>query len=253
MLLEPLEKAVQGGLQVAPTLVERRPHEPNSVWIPALNLSNQQIAVSPTLKLGKFVPAEVEPLIHIEAAQCGQQDVSLTKELPAIDMSNFKGTAGQRGKLEALLINNSDVFLREGEDLGCTPTIQHHINTVDHIPVVQPYRRIPAPQWQEVKDHLKELMRKGIIKKSTSQYASPIVLVRKKGGALRICVDYRKLNLKVPREVFPLPRIDETLEALQGANYFSTLDLASVYNKVAVAPNDVPKTAFMTPMGSFEK
>ena len=130
--------------------------------------------------------------------------------------------------------------------------IQHQIPTCDDIPVNQRHRRIPPNQLAEVKEHLQDLLDKGVIRPSQSNYASPIVLVRKKNGALRMCVDYRQLNAKVKRDAYPLPRIDESLDVLGGAKSFSTIDLASAYNQVEVAPGDRHKTAFTTPFGLYE-
>uniref|UniRef100_A0A3B3S2Q0 Gypsy retrotransposon integrase-like protein 1 n=1 Tax=Paramormyrops kingsleyae TaxID=1676925 RepID=A0A3B3S2Q0_9TELE len=92
----------------------------------------------------------------------------------------------------------------------------------------------------------------GAIRPSKSAYASPVVVVTKKDGSLRLCIDYRKLNACSTRDAFPLPRIEEALEALGQAKYFSTLDLTSGYWQVEVAEHDRHKTAFSTPMGLFE-
>ncbi|KAL2099655.1 hypothetical protein ACEWY4_004049 [Coilia grayii] len=97
-----------------------------------------------------------------------------------------------------------------------------------------------------------QLLEADIIRESCSPYASPIVLVRKKDGSPRLCVDYRQLNSRTRKDAFPLPRIEETLDALSGACWFSTLDLASGYNQVPVAETDEAKTAFCTPFGLFE-
>ena len=99
---------------------------------------------------------------------------------------------------------------------------------------------------------MNELLAKGIIQESHSDYAAPIVLVKKKSGELRLCVDYRKLNRKVQKDSFPLPRIEESLDTLAGVKYFSTLDLTSAYHQIEVTPEDRKKTAFTTPMGLFE-
>ena len=93
---------------------------------------------------------------------------------------------------------------------------------------------------------------KTIIKESTSSYAAPIVVVRKKDQSIRLCIDYRKLNLKTVRDAFPLPRIDESLDALNGSKFFSTLDLASGFHQISIHPDDQHKTAFVTPFGLYE-
>lgn len=130
--------------------------------------------------------------------------------------------------------------------------MQHQIHLVDDVPISQPCHRIPPNQYGEVREHITKLLKKGIIKPSNSPYASPIVLVRKSDGSLRLCVDYSQLNSKTKRDAFPLPRIDESFDALQGAKFFSTIDLASGYHQVAVREQDQAKTAFTTPFGIFE-
>ena len=91
-----------------------------------------------------------------------------------------------------------------------------------------------------------------VVSESSSPYSSPIVVVTKKDGTIRLCVDYRQLNAKTRKDAYPLPRIEESLDALSGAKWFSNLDLASGYNQVPVAEKDKFKTAFCTPFGLFE-
>ena len=112
--------------------------------------------------------------------------------------------------------------------------------------------RILSSIVAEVKQHLQDLLGKGVIIPSQSNSASPIVLVREKNGALHMCMEYCHLNAKVKRDAYPLPRIDESLDILGGAKYFSTIDLASAYHQVEVAPADRHKTAFTTPFGLFK-
>ncbi|KAK7918908.1 hypothetical protein WMY93_010192 [Mugilogobius chulae] len=135
---------------------------------------------------------------------------------------------------------------------GCTNLVTHEIPLLDDVPIRQRYRRIPPSEYEAVKAHINQLLDAQVIRESSSPYASPIVLVRKKDGSLRLCVDYRLLNGKTRKDAFPLPRIEESLDALSGARWFSTIDLASGYNQVPVAELDKPKTAFCTPFGLFE-
>ena len=169
-----------------------------------------------------------------------------------ITMEHFPGRELQRDEALQMFERNEEVFASSKEDLGCTKTAYHRIYTDDDVPVTERYRRIPPNQYQEVQQHLQELLEKRVIRPSESNYASPIVLVRKKSGALRMCVDYRKSNQKTKCDQYPLPRIEESLEALRGAKYFSKIDLASAYNQVEVHPEDQHKTAFTTPMGLFQ-
>ena len=148
-----------------------------------------------------------------------------------IDLSAIECTPEQREKLETLFQKHASVFTENENDLGYTETVKHKIPTIDQVPVAQPYRRIPPNQFQEAKDHIRKLLDGGIIRESHSPYAAPIVLVRKKDGSLRLCVDYRRLNSKTVRDQFPLPRIEESIDAIGGARWFSTMDLVSGFNR----------------------
>jgi hypothetical protein len=99
---------------------------------------------------------------------------------------------------------------------------------------------------------LDDMKRKGVIEESEGTWSSPVVLVRKKNGDLRFCVDYRKLNDVTKKDCFPLPRINDTLDTLAGAKWFSTLDLKSGYWQVALHPDDKEKTAFSTGQGLWQ-
>lgn len=114
---------------------------------------------------------------------------------------------------------------------------------MDETPVSQPYCRIPPNQYKEVKEHISELLRKGVIQENSISYASPVVLVRKPDGTLRLCVGYPRLNSKIRRDAFPLLRINESLDVLSGA-FFSTIDLTSGYHQVVMHEKDREKTAF---------
>ena len=96
------------------------------------------------------------------------------------------------------------------------------------------------------------MLRQGIIKPSDSPWTALVVVVKKKGGKLRFCVDYQQLNKVITKDQFPLPRIDDLLDILGKAKYFSTLDLASGYWQVEIKPEDRPKTAFITTEGLYE-
>ena len=91
-----------------------------------------------------------------------------------------------------------------------------------------------------------------VIRPSNSPWSSPLVLVKKRDGSLRFCVDYRKLNSITVKDAYPLPRIDDTLDALGDVKYFSTLDMSSGYWQVEVGEEDKAKTAFTTGKGHFE-
>ena len=114
-----------------------------------------------------------------------------------------------------------------------------------------PYRLAPA-EMQELSSQLNELLKKGFIRPSFSPWGAPVLFVKKKDGSFRMCIDYRELNKLTIKNRYPLPRIDDLFDQLQGANYFSKIDLRSGYHQLRVLEEDVPKTAFRTRYGHYE-
>lgn len=135
---------------------------------------------------------------------------------------------------------------------GHTTAVKHHIKLTDEAHFRERPRPIHPSDQEAVKQHLRELLDAGIIRESESPFASPIVLVCKKDGSIRLCIDYRKLNLRTIRDAYALPNIEETFTALSGAKWFSVMDLKSGYYQVEVAEEDKPKTAFVCPLGFYE-
>ncbi len=154
-------------------------------------------------------------------------------------------------KLKHLLIKHAGVFATSDEDLGRTNVVEHHIDTSDHAPIRQAPRRIPLAQQPECDKAIADMLAQGVIEPGQSPWASPVVLVRKKDGSLRFCVDYRKLNSVTKFDAYPLPRIDETLDTLAGAQWFSTLDLISGYWQVGLTPEAKVKSAFCVRSGLY--
>lgn len=151
-----------------------------------------------------------------------------------------------------LLYKNLSVFSVNDADLGRTQLITHQIETGNAKPIKLPPRRVPLHLQEEVAEHIKGMQVNGIVQPSCSPWGAPVVPVRKKDGTLRFCVDYRRLNDVTRKDAYPLPRIDDALDSLAHAQWFSTLDLASGYWQVEVDPRDKHKTAFITRQGLFE-
>ena len=144
------------------------------------------------------------------------------------------------------------MFAESDTDLGCFNGIKHKIDTGDAKPIQQPMRRTPIGSEEEEKKHLDSMLESKIIQPSMSDWAAPPVLVRKKNGGVRWCIDYRALNNVTVKDAFPLPRIEECLDKFSMATYMSTLVLASGYWQLEVAEEDRHKTAFITRHGLFE-
>ena len=158
----------------------------------------------------------------------------------------------ERTQLVILLEKYGDAFsVTEGER-GETNWTEMHINTGDAVPKKQPVRRVPFAVRQEVAKQLAKMQEEGVIQPPSSPWASAIVLVRKKDGTLRICIDYRQLNSVTKLDTFPLPRIDNLLDQLGNAKYFTTIDLAAGYWQIRVADDSIEKTAFITHGGLYE-
>ena len=119
-------------------------------------------------------------------------------------------------------------------------------------PPSRPLYRLSPLEMEEVKRQVKDLLAKGLIEPSKSPYGAPILFVQKKDGTLRMCVDYRALNKITVRNQYPLPRIDDLLDCLSGVKVASSLDLVSGYHQIRISEEDVPKTAFKTPMGLYQ-
>ncbi len=158
----------------------------------------------------------------------------------------------QREKLKAFLKKNRQNFIENKGELGRAGAVKHEIFTGDAAPIKQPPRRFPAHKGAAAEAEIENMISQGVIEESCSPWASPVVLVTKKDGSLRFCIDYRKLNQVTRKDSFPLPRIDQTLEALGGSEWFSTLDLASGYWQVQMDPADAEKTAFATEKGMWQ-
>ena len=153
--------------------------------------------------------------------------------------------------LESILMSYLDVFSQRENDLGLTDIIMHHIDTGDAKPVRQPLRRFPPAHVESISQHVDTMLEQGVIEPASSPWASNVVLVKKSDGTLRCCIDYRKLNAVIRKDVYPLPRINDCLEAMASAKLFSSIDLKSSYNQIPVTPQDRDKTAFICPRGMY--
>ncbi|KAK7103788.1 hypothetical protein V1264_018620 [Littorina saxatilis] len=260
LLASPLSHPLPGGLLTVPTLVAG---DPSCRFIRIANLSPEDKTLPARTPIATLHATDtVESQSDVTYSATVNELVISTQRLSSGDtktpapapfhLPDFDGTSSQKQRLEELLSKRADAFQTTPADLGYCDAVHHKLRTTDSKPVAQPYRRIPPNNFKEVQEHLKELLDRNIITESHSPYAAPIVIVRKKDGSIRLCVDYRRLNSKTVGDAYPLPRIQESFDALVGSQYFSTLDLASGYHQIAMDPADQHKTAFVTPMGLYE-
>lgn len=151
-----------------------------------------------------------------------------------------------------LLLTYQTLFAKSDSELGYMSAITHKIDTGTAMPVRQPVRRTPLGFQGEEEKHLHAMLEAGVITPSPSGWAAPVVLVRKKDGGVRWCVDYHCLNSLTVKDAYPLPKTEECLNILGGATMFSTLNLQSGSWQIAVDDKDRQKTAFITNWGLYE-
>ena len=174
--------------------------------------------------------------------KCREQDSSdsfidnLVEKVPA-DVEN-----SDLQILRQILQRHGYAWSKHDLDLGRTELRRHHIRLTSDVTFKERSRRIPHSMVEAVRQHLEEMLEQGVIRKSESSYSSGVVLVRKKDGRLRFCIDLRRLNNLTIKDAYALPHIEEMLDALNGAQCFSKLDLQSGYWQVA--EEDKSKTAF---------
>lgn len=193
-------------------------------------------------------------VVEVQVVQLGQESPGGIGGLPpsAAGLKGEELDSTQQQQLQQLLSKWQHVFAQHSEDYGRTAAVKHQIPTGNAAPIRERYRPVPPTLYKEIRSLLQGMLEGGVIRESCSPWAAPIVLVQKKCGAWRFCVDYRKLNSVTHKDAFPLPRIEDSLTNLSAAEWYSTLDLASGYWQVEVDEPDREKTAFTTPFGLFE-
>jgi hypothetical protein len=216
------------------------------------NLTRKTIIVHPgqalaaMTRLDKAQSNVLHQIDKVQPVETVNRDVKETE----IDLSNSNLTQQQQDQVKELINSFSGIFRKQN---GRTTMLRHQIKIKpDSKPYNSPPYRYSPMKRQVIEQNLREMKEEGIIEPSKSPWASPVVLAPKKDGSMRFCVDYRKLNSITIRDAYPIPRIDDTLDALQEANYVSTLDLRSGYWQVEMDKESKEKTAFITHKGLYE-
>ena len=209
----------------------------------------QICAISSVMSIKLFNPNPCEPDETVDVCAISDEN-SNAKWQPNAKLDHL--SESERKEIEELLYEECDVFAKSDTDIGNIPDFQMDIHLSDEVPVNQAYRHLPRKLYEDVKNYLNDLIVNGWVRESESSYASPIVCVRKKDGSLRLCVDYRKLNLKTISDRQPIPRVQDLLDGLHGNSYFSTLDMAKAYHQGFVREVSRKYTAFSTPWALYE-
>ncbi|WOH00327.1 hypothetical protein DCAR_0519686 [Daucus carota subsp. sativus] len=206
----------------------------------------------------KVVSAESSKKLFKNAAQlCFIQIQQLNKGEPEESASSLENQnqdlSDHQSELEMLKSQYGDIFMEPKELPPSRGVFDHRIPLMEGSnPInIRPYR-YPLKQRDVIEQMIDEMLQKGIIQNSASPFASPVVLVGKKDGSWRLCVDYRELNKKTIKDKFPIPVVDELIDELSGSTVFSKLDLRAGYHQLRMCDKDVFKTAFKTHSGHYE-
>ena len=238
-------------------MVARALVTPTTVTLPVrlLNPHSESTTIYKGCKLATL--EEVDPVTPISVVTDKSSEQTISLDLSdtlwnIVNRSTTKLDDTQQQDLYNVLLQYHDIFAIDKHDLGRTNALKHQINTGDAQPIRQRARRVPPARRREAEKLLDDMLNNNIIQPSSSPWASPVVLVQKKDGSLRFCIDYRKVNAVTRKDAYPLPRVDDSLDTLASCKWFSTLDLLSGYWQVEVDEKDREKTAFITNEGLFE-
>ena len=231
---------------------------PGSSRVPVClhNLSAHAMEVPAKTIIGQIVPAnQVPPVVHpTRTAVETKYPAQKGWVLEALDLQGLnEWPESEQKQARELLLKWEHLFAHSDLDLGKTALIKHKIQLTDQMPFKECYRCMPPHMYDDVRAHIHEMLDISAIHQSHSLWASKVVLVQKKDGGLRFCIDLRKLNNPTVKDVYLLPQIDKSLDSLQGSQWFSSLDLKSGYWQVKMDEESKPLTAFTVgPLGLYE-
>lgn len=272
---EPTLEPLNGGILVRNTLVTMPTHGKSRINVQVTNVTEKDIVIAPRSVIADlFLPNWTKsvggskkqgteiPLLSARLQQNAagptndkfSKESSKTSDREFLEKFKFDDSLSDHWRERAgnLLLEYKDVFAMHDMDIGCTDVIEHGIDLTCNVPFKERSRPIRSSDIEDARKYIQQLLDTQIIRESQSPYASPIVLVRKKNGDIRLTVDYRKLNKLTIRDAHALPRVEDAFTKLSGCRWFSTMDLKSGYYNVKVKEEDKAKTAFTCPLGFFE-
>jgi len=265
-LIARADKSIRGTSLITPIETVNFLHEQDGLTMPSILVHGRNKRIFPlqivnnttrnyVLKPNEII-AYVEKLLPEERKLINSVSKDKVRCLRAqkedIEINNVQTVTEEGREVELLLNKYSNIFAQSDTDLGQTDLVEMVIDTGDHLPLKQRLYCTPFSQRQYIDSAVSDMLNAGIIRESNSPWSSPVVIVPKKDGTRRFCVDYRRLNSISKHNSFPLPNIDDMISSLNGAKWFTTLDLRSGYWQIKMADDSIPKTAFNTGKGLYE-
>lgn len=227
----------------------------NNTCLPFLNFGSSSQVLAKGMALATLCPLQAHDVSTTFNTASPRLNPAMKSSLQADEITAMIApdlSTADADALRSLLASYKDIFDLGSRPLSTTSAVRHRINTGDATPVHRRPYRVSHAERLVIQREVDKMLSNEIVEPSSSPWASPVVLVKKKDGTWRFCVDYRHLNKITKKDVYPLPRIDDALDCLHGARYFSSIDLRSGYWQIAVDEQDREKTAFVTPDGLYQ-
>ena len=245
------DKLVKLGLIGAAAIVRSKN---NKIPVRIINVSDENRTIYKNTKLGflEILCTEIEEknrMLHVSTMEEGFEGLNLV--FRGIN-TNDNLTVDEKITVKKLFQNYQGVFSANKMDLGCCKAVKHEIFLKNDTPIKLPIRRVPMGFEDKVDELVNDLLEKNVIQPSTSPWNSPLVIVPKKNGDIRLCVDFRMLNSVTEKLTYPIPDTQQLLDTLNGEKYFSSIDLSSAYYQCELSDESKKLTAFATRRGHFE-
>lgn len=256
ILEQPRKSVLPGGIFVDCCLITlpQQPQHKLSVWL--RNETDHDITLPTNCVVAELhVPDDIIEQSHLSdktTATVNSPPSQSTNNTLTFDFGKSPVPEDWKKRITEKLNGFSDVFAHHDLDFGHATKVKHRIKLKEETPFKQRSRPIHPNDYEAVRKHLKTLLEAGVIRESESPYSSPIVVVKKRNGDVRLCVDYRKLNTLTIKDAYALPNLEEAFSALTGSQWFSVMDLKSGYYQIGMEESDKAKTAFVCPLGFWE-
>lgn len=251
LLITPLDNcrlfASQSGVMMANTIVDAK----HTAVVSIVNETGCTFVVQKNEVVGLATPQkEIHQVEQVQGKNPNYTAQESSDILRILKLDHIE--PGSRYRLLSLLREFKELFVEKDEELGRTKVTKAHLDTGGTSPIKQNPYRVPLIQRKVIEDQVETMLKASVISPSHSPWSSPVVIVPKKDGTKRFCVDYRKLNRSLKQNAYPLPHIQDSISSLGGAKYFSCLDLKSGFWQIEMDEESRQKTAFTCFMGLYE-